>query len=104
MYAHYLRELTGIFELTGQQWPVEMIDLLLEIKTLVDGRRTVTDKLNPEEIKSFEQQYYQIIDKGYLENPSLAESKTKRRGRKKQSKAKSFLDRFSAHRPEVLHV
>jgi transposase len=100
--AHHLRELTGIFELTGQQWPLEMIDLLLEIKVLVDGRRAIADRLNPEEIKSCEQRYSQIINKGYLENPPPAESKTKRRGRKKQSKARNLLDRLSGHRLEAL--
>lgn len=100
--AHHLRELTGIFDLTGQQWPLEMIDLLLEIKALVDGRRPIADQLSPEEIKSFEQRYSQIIDKGYLENPPPAESNTKKRGRKKQSKAKNLLDRLSGHRLGVL--
>jgi len=34
--AHHIRrELTGIMELTGQKWPQEMIDLLLEIKEKV---------------------------------------------------------------------
>lgn len=87
--AHHLRELTGISELTGQHWPLEMIDLLLEIKARVDGKRPIADQLNPEEIKSFEQRYSRIIDKGYLENPPPAESKTKRRGEKSKARQKT---------------
>ena len=34
--AHHLRELTSIKDLTGQDWPQEVIDLLLEIKEVVD--------------------------------------------------------------------
>ena len=100
--VHHLRELTGIFELTGQQWPQEMINLLLEIKTVVDTRRPTADKLDQEEIKGFEQRYNQILEKGYLENPPPLESKTKKRGRKKQSKTKNLLDRLSVYQLEVL--
>lgn len=99
--THHLRELTGIDELTGQEWPQEMKDLLLEIKTLVDERKGVPKELNAAEIKDFEERYERIIDKGYLENPP-PEPIPKKRGRKKQSKARNMLDRLRAHRPEVL--
>ncbi len=78
-----------------------MIDLLLEIKALVDARKTIAGKLNPEELKDFEQRYSKIIEKGYLENPP-PESGIKKRGRKKQSKARNLLNRLSTHQLEVL--
>jgi len=99
--SHHLRELTGIDELTGQEWPHEMRDLLLEIKTLVDERKGVSSELNAAEITNFEERYERIMDKGYLENPP-PEPIPKKRGRKKQSKARNMLDRLRAHRPEVL--
>ncbi len=99
--AHHLRELTGILELTGQNWAKEMMDLLLEIKTAVDARKTETDKLEHEEIESFEKRYERIIEKGFLENPPPAKEKGKR-GRTKQSKAKNMLDRLKEHRRETL--
>jgi len=101
--VHHVRELTGIIEQTGQQWPQEMLDLLLEIKTVVDERRAAATELNPEEIKSFEHRYDQIIAKGYAENPPPpADSVKKTRGRKKQSKAKNLLDRLAEHQRETL--
>ena len=99
--AHHLRELTGIMELTGQQWPKEMIDLLLEVKTATQERKG-TAQLEPEKIKGFEQRYQQIIHKGYLENPPPEESPQKKRGPKKQSRAVNMLDRLKERRQETL--
>ena len=100
--AHHLRELTGILELNQQKWPQEMIELLLEIKATVDERKPTTTKLKADEIKSFEQRYDRTIEKGYLENPPPAKLLEKKRGRKKQSKAKNMLDRLKEHRRETL--
>ncbi|RJX23443.1 MAG: IS66 family transposase, partial [Dethiobacter sp.] len=76
--AHYLRELTGILELTGQGWTQEMIDLLLEVKAVVDEKKTFTDRLTPEKIKGFEKRYEHILEKGFLENPPPVKVKGKR--------------------------
>jgi len=79
-----------------------MVDLLVEIKAAVEKRKKDADKLNPEETKGFEQRYNRIIEKGYLENPPPEEGETKKRGSKKQSKARNLLDRLSTHQSEVL--
>ena len=100
--AHHLRELTGILELTEQQWPQEMIDLLLEIKDAVDKTKTIAHKFNPDDIKDFELRYDEIIAKGYSENPPPTEPSVKKRGRKKQSKARNMLNRLENHKSEVL--
>lgn len=101
--AHHLRDLTGILEQDKQDWPKDMIDLLLEIKKIVEENRATTDKLDPEKIKSFEERYDQIIEKGLAENPPpTLEDQPKKRGRKKQSKAKNLLDRLKEHYRETL--
>ena len=101
--AHHLRELKGILEQDKQEWPRDMIDLLLEIKRAVDEKRTVADKLDPVQIKGFEERYDQVIENGLAENPlPLSQGQPGRRGRKKQSKAKNLLDRLNTHRKKAL--
>ena len=89
-------------ELTGQQWPKEMIDLLLEVKAATQERKGTAAQLEPEKIKGFEQRYEQIIHKGYLENPPPEKSPQKKWGRKKQSRAVNMLDRLKERRQETL--
>ena len=98
--AHNLRELTGIFELTGQKWTQEMMELLLEIKARVDAQKWVSEALSPHEIADFEQRYDLIVAAGYLANPPPVS--VKKRGRKKQGKARNMLNRLRSHRHEVL--
>jgi transposase len=82
--GHHLRELTRIRELTAQQWPKEMIDLLLEVKATTQERKG-SAQLEPEKIKGFEQRYQQISHKGYLENPPPEESPQRKRGPKNRA-------------------
>ena len=101
--AHHLRELTGILEQDKQAWPKNMIDLLIEIKKAVDERRATSDKLDPVQIKGFEERYDQAIENGMAENPPpISRGQPGRRGRKKQSKAKNLLDRLNEHRQKAL--
>jgi transposase len=98
--AHNIRELTGIFELTGQKWAQEMIDLLLEIKKRVDAQKQVSETLDPDEIADFEKRYVAIVAQGYLDNPPPEH--VKKRGRKKQGRARNMLNRLSLHHHEIL--
>jgi len=101
--AHHLRDLTGILEQDKQEWPKEMIDLLLKIKEDVEEKKAIANQLEPVQIKSFEEKYDQIIQKGLAENPPpITLDQPKRRGRKKQSKAKNLLDRLKKYRQETL--
>ncbi len=97
---HNIRELTGIFELTGQKWTQDMIELLLEIKERVDAQKLVSGALNPDEVTDFEKRYDLIVAAGYLANPPPEH--VKKRGRKKQGKARNMLNRLSSHHHEVL--
>jgi transposase len=101
--AHHLRELTGIAEEDGQEWPCDMIDLLLEIKRTAEERRSIDSWFDPDEIEKFEVRYDRIIKKGLLENPPPEPPVLpKKRGRKKQTAAKNLLDRLSKYQREVL--
>jgi transposase len=97
--AHHLRELTGIEELTEQSWPQELSKLLLEIKDFVE---TSSDPLTDSQIDSYSVRYDLLIEKGYLENPPPPETAIKKRGRKKQSKARNLLDRLKENKQEAL--
>jgi transposase len=101
--AHHLRELTGAQERDKQEWPEEVKSLLLEIKETVEEAKPIANQLDPAQLKSFAERYDQIIEKGLAENPvPISQDQTKRRGRKKQSKAKNLLDRLKEHSRETL--
>jgi len=98
--THNIRELTGIFELTEQKWAQDMIELLLEIKKRVDEQKQLLEALCPGEINDFEKRYMAIVAQGYRDNPPP--EPVKKRGRKKEGRARNMLNRLSLHRHEVL--
>ena len=102
--AHLLRELVFLWEEQDQAWAKIMIDHLLAIKTAVDtARQDGQSALNAENLDSFYARYMQIVDIGYAENPAADPPKgPKRRGRRKQSKARNLLDRFRDHHEGIL--
>ncbi|MBW6519373.1 MAG: IS66 family transposase [ANME-2 cluster archaeon] len=102
--GHHLRDLTGICENYNQQWSKEIGDLLIDIKNCVDEAREISDNLKAEEIINFEERYDQIIKIGMEENPPPLAPQTlpKKRGRKKQTKAKNLLDRFMDYKSDIL--
>lgn len=99
--AHLLRELTGIEESDKQQWPVQMKELLLEIKQRVDD----CDGALPETARAFyEAKYDATLTKGDEENPiqMAAHEKGNRRGRPRRSKARNLLDRMKLYKADIL--
>ena len=102
--AHLLRELVFLWEEQTQKWAKEMIDHLLGIKEAVTtaGAAGLTALL-PSDQERFLKGYERIVQAGYAQNP-IASPPTgpKRRGRRKQSKARNLLDRFRDHPDEVL--
>ena len=69
------------------------------IKAAVENARMTATKTLPEKQRQqFQNHYFQIVANGYEQN-SLPESPPgkKRRGRRKQSKARNLLDRFRNH-------
>jgi len=102
--AHLLRELIFLWEEQQQKWAQTMIDHLLAIKTEVDAARNAgLAALPAEDLERFHQRYLQIVEAGYVENPVPEPSSgPKRRGRRKQSKARNLLDRFRDHPKGIL--
>jgi transposase len=96
--AHILRELTGIHEDFGQNWPLEMIDLLVRAKKQVEAR---TVHLKKSTIRKFEDEYDLILSKGFQCNP-LGSGGPPRRGRKKKSKPRNLLERLRDHKEGVI--
>jgi len=102
--AHLLRELIFLWEEQGQKWAKTMIDHLLTIKTAVDTARDAgLAALSAEDLDRFHKRYRRIVETGYAQNP-LTESLAgpKRRGRRKQSKARNLLDRFRNYHDGIL--
>lgn len=102
--AHLLRELVFLWEEHAQAWAKTMIDHLLAIKTAVDtARQAGRCALTASDLGCFHARYLQIVDTGYAENPAPEPPNgPKRRGRRKQSKARNLLDRFRDHPDGIL--
>jgi len=102
--AHLLRELIFLWEEQDQKWAKTMIDHLLTIKTVVDTARDAgLATLPAEDLDRFHKRYLRIVEAGYAQNPVTESSAgPKRRGRRKQSKARNLLDRFRDHHDGIL--
>jgi len=102
--AHLLRELTFLWEEQTQQWAKEMIDHLLAIKAAV----ATADEVGLHALPLSDQErvlkrYQRIVKAGYAQNPPAPPARgPKRRGRRKQSKARNLLDRFRDHPGSIL--
>ncbi len=104
--AHLLRELIFLWEEQNQTWAKTMIDHLLDIKTAVDTARGAGLAALPDiDLDRFHQSYLRIVDAGYVQNPVPEPPPgPRRRGRRKQSKARNLLDRFRDHPDGILAV
>ncbi|MEI7903162.1 MAG: IS66 family transposase, partial [bacterium] len=102
--GHLLRELIFLWEEQGQQWAQSMIDHLLEIKDAVATARNAGLSALPDaDLDRFLQRYPCIVDAGYVQNPAVEPPPgPKRRGRRKQSKARNLLDRFRDYPDGIL--
>jgi len=102
--AHLLRELVFLWEVQNQAWAKSMIDHLLAIKAAVDtARQNGLTALPATVLGPFQERYFQIVVEGYAQNPTPEPTITaRRRGRRKQSKARNLLDRFREHADGIL--
>lgn len=102
--AHILRELAAVEELTGQSWPRELAEVLLETHHAVEAaKEQKADTLEATPQQSFVKRYEELVAQGRRENlPSDAPRKPGQRGRKKQTKAQNLLDRLEKYQPLIL--
>jgi len=103
--SHTTRELTGISEnYSSQIWSIQMKSLVFDIKDCVDETRLISDSLEPDKIREFEEKYDMITRIGLEENPPplIPQDQTKKPGRIRQSKPKNLLDRFANYKTEIL--
>lgn len=102
--GHLLRELIFLCEQHSQQWAKAMIDHLLAIKQAVATASAAGSTALPSaDQERFLKDYERIVQAGYAENPAAAPPPgPKRRGRRKQSKARNLLDRFRDHPESIL--
>jgi transposase len=101
--GHLLRELIFLWEEHNQKWAKAMIDHLLAVKEAVaTASATGLTALPPAEQECFLKGYERIVQAGYAQNPVAAPHGPKRRGRRKQSKARNLLDRFRDHSDGIL--
>ena len=99
--AHLLRELTGIYENTSQEWAKTMIALLIEMKNAKDELlRNERSCFPQEQLKAFLDQYDGILQEALALNP-VPEESTVNRGRKKRGKARALIERLILHKAEV---
>jgi transposase len=102
--AHLLRELIFLWEEQNQKWAKVMIDHLLAIKAAVDTARGAGISALPDaDLERIHKRYLRIVEAGYAQNPIWEPpAGPKRRGRRKQSKARNLLDRFRDHPEGIL--
>jgi len=101
--AHHLRELVFIAEQYQQEWAGGMIELLVEVKEAVSKAKMQAHlALSDQQQTAFAARYDQLIAQGLQANPPPPDPPVKKRGRKKQNKAKNLLDRLEGHKREVL--
>ncbi len=101
--GHLLRELIFLWEEQDQKWAKKMIDHLLAIKETVDSARDAGQTALPNADQDrFLKRYERIVEAGYAQNPVAPPVGSKRRGRRKQTKARNLLDRFRDHSDGIL--
>ena len=99
--AHHLRELAGIGELTGQHWPAQLAELLVELHLAVQAAKaTGAAALPKRRLARFGRRYDALITEGKKLNPPPP--RTGKRGRPALGPAGSLLARLATHRQDVL--
>lgn len=98
--AHHLRELTRAWEQEGQQWALEMKNLLETINRKVND---AGGALDTQESENYRQKYRDLLKKAEIECPEPIRPKKKgKRGRIKKSKSRNLLERFRDYEKETL--
>ena len=99
--AHLLRELVYAQEVTGQDWPTDMTELLLNAQRLSAAARQQGKPFDADAIAAFATVYHGIVRRGEELNPPQTKPGAKP-GRCKQSEAHNLLRRFRLHADAIL--
>lgn len=99
--AHLLRELVYAQEVTGQDWPAAMAELLLNAQRLSGAARQQGRPFDADAIAAFTTVYNGIVREGEQLNPPKLKPDEKA-GRCKQSDAHNLLRRFRLHADAIL--
>ncbi len=99
--AHLLRELVYAQEVTGQEWPVAMTELLLNAQRLSAAAREQGRPFDADAVAAFTTVYNGIVCEGEQLNPPKLRPDGKS-GRCKQSDAHNLLCRFRVHANAIL--
>jgi transposase len=102
--AHHLRDLIFVRDQYQQTWAAQMIDLLLEIKAVVEEASPEQHSLSPSQLVDFETRYDAILEAGLQTCPVLEppEPLPKKRGKPKQHPVKNLLDHLQVRKTETL--
>ncbi len=99
--AHHLRELAGMAEATGQDWPTSLADLLVEIHKAVQAVKAKGMVALPvRRLTGYRRRYQSLIREGQRLNPPPP--RTGKRGRPKLGPAGSLLRRLDEYQDDVL--
>ena len=99
--AHLLRELVYAQEVTGQDWPTDMTELLLNAQRLSAAARQQGKPFDADAIAAFATVYHGIVRQGEELNPPQTRPGAKP-GRCKQFDAHNLLRRFRLHADAIL--
>lgn len=106
--AHHLRELVFLLERGNLGWAGEMIRLLVVMKNCVERANSREQNvLSPKLSQLLLGRYDKLLEEGFKLDESFSVNEAspvapKKRGRKKQSKAKNLLDRLKNYKTETL--
>ncbi len=102
--AHLVRDCAGVAEQEHQEWAVEMQDFLLALHEACQEWRLLHLTAVPAtERDEWVARYFEILAAGYAAQPPPPTSSAgKRKGRRKQSKAKNLLDALLGRAEQVL--
>jgi len=102
-FRHEQPLLAGIGELTGQHWPAQLADPLVELHVAVQtAKDTGASSLSKRQLAGFGRRYDAVIAEGNKLNPPPP--RTGKRGRPALGQAGSLLARLATHREDVLRL
>ena len=99
--AHHLRELAGIAEATGQDWPTALADLLVAMHVAVQAAKADAKTALPaRRLTAYRRRYDALVGQGQRLNPPPP--RTGKRGRPKLGAPAALLRRLDIYADDVL--